>query len=85
MKRAGKRAREDEGRLRPSIDSLRVFLELADKIKAAAKQGTNYASLSEAANSMSSSYSKSNVFRALDELRKVYGRQLVNRSAVMRP
>jgi DNA-binding transcriptional LysR family regulator len=65
------------------MESLRVFVELAQKIEAAEKQGTRYASLSEAAEGMSSSYSKSNVFRALEELRKVYGRQLVNRSTVM--
>jgi DNA-binding transcriptional LysR family regulator len=82
MKRSGKRARDGDGRVRPSLDSLRVFLELADGIKGATRQGTSFASLSEAAESMSSSYSKSNVFRALDELRKVYGRQLVNRSTV---
>jgi DNA-binding transcriptional LysR family regulator len=82
MKRSGKRTREGDGRLRPSLDSLRVFHELADGIKNATRQGTSFASLSEAAESMSSSYSKSNVFRALDELRKVYGRQLVNRSTV---
>lgn len=82
MKRSGKRARGTEGRLKPSIDSLRVFVELGDRIRAATEQGTNFASLSEAADSMSSSYSKSNVFRALDELRKVYGRQLVNRNTV---
>ena len=82
MKRPGKRRRDGDGRLRPSIDSLRVFVELGDRIKAAADQGATFASLNEAAASMSSSYSKSNVFRALDELRKVYGRQLVNRSTV---
>jgi DNA-binding transcriptional LysR family regulator len=57
-------------------------VELAEKIRGAERQGTRYASLSEAAEGMSSSYSKSNVFRALEELRKVYGRQLVNRSTV---
>ena len=83
MKRPGKPEREGEGRLRPTMESLRVFVELAQKIGAAERQGTRYASLSEAAEGMSSSYSKSNVFRALEELRKVYGRQLVNRNTVM--
>ena len=82
VKRSGKRARDSEGRLRPSIDSLRVFVELGERMKAKADQGMSFASLSEAADSMSSSYSKSNVFRALEDLRKVYGRQLVNRSTV---
>lgn len=82
MKRSGKREREGEGRLRPTMESLRVFVELAQKIGAAERQGTRYASLSEAAEGLSTSYSKSNVFRALEELRKVYGRQLVNRSTV---
>lgn len=82
MKRPNKPEREGEGRLRPTMESLRVFVELAQKIGAAERQGTRYASLSEAAEGMSSSYSKSNVFRALEELRKVYGRQLVNRSTV---
>lgn len=72
MRRSSKRTRGPEGRLKPSIDSLRVFVELGDRIRAATEQGTNFASLSEAADSMASSYSKSNVFRALDELRKVY-------------
>jgi DNA-binding transcriptional LysR family regulator len=80
MKGSRKRAGEAEGRIRPTMDSLRVFVEFGDRLKAAAGQGTNFASLSEAAEGMSS---KSNVFRALAELRKVYGRQLVNRSTVM--
>lgn len=82
MKRSAKREREGEGRLRPTMESLRVFVELSHKIGAAVKQGTRYASLSEAAEGLSASYSKSNVFRALEELRKVYGKQLVNRSTV---
>ncbi len=82
MSRSRKRKRESEGRLRPTIDSLRVFVELGDRVKAAQGEGTSYASLSELAESLSASYSKSNVFRALSELRKVYGRQLVNRSTV---
>jgi DNA-binding transcriptional LysR family regulator len=79
MKGSRKPAGEAEGRIRPTMDSLRVFVEFGDRLKAAAGQGTNFASLSEAAEGMSS---KSNVFRALAELRKVYGRQLVNRSTV---
>src|SRR5262249_22240473 len=82
VKRSGKRERDSEGRLRPSIDSLRVFVELGEQIKAKADQGMNFDSLSEAAKSMSASYSKSNVFRALDELRKVYGRPIVNRGTI---
>jgi DNA-binding transcriptional LysR family regulator len=82
MTRPHKRRRDGDGRLRPSIDSLRVFVELGDRIKAAADQGSNFASLNEAAASMSSAYSKSNVFRALEELRKLYRRQLVNRKTV---
>lgn len=82
MKRAKTRKRDGEGRLRPTIDSLRVLVELGDRMKAVQGQGGSFASLSEVANALSSSYSKSNVFRALAELRKVYRRQLVNRSTV---
>src|SRR5262245_18792470 len=52
VKPSGKRERDSGGRLRPSIDSLRVFVELGDQIKAKADQGINFASLSEAADSM---------------------------------
>jgi DNA-binding transcriptional LysR family regulator len=62
------------------MDSLRVLVELADRLKAAAGQGTRYASLSAATAGMSSK--KANVFRALAELRKVYGRPLVYRGTV---
>lgn len=80
MKGSRKPDRDAKGRLRPTMDSLRVLVRLADRLKAAAGQGTNYASLSEAAEGMADS--KSNVFRALAELRNVYGRQLVNRNTV---
>jgi DNA-binding transcriptional LysR family regulator len=79
MTRSAKRTRKG---LRPTMDSLRVLVELGDRIKEAVRQGANYASLTEAAEGMSSSYAKSNVFRALAELRNVYKRQLVNRSTV---
>lgn len=81
MKGSGKRRREDEGRLQPTIDSLRVFVELGDRLRAAAGQGTSYASLSKAAEGMA--YSKSNVFRAVADLYEVYGRRaLVNRNTI---
>jgi DNA-binding transcriptional LysR family regulator len=82
VKGSRKPDRDAKGRLRPTIDSLRVFVELAGRLKAAADRGTNYSSLSEAAEGMASS-KKANVFRALAELRDVYGRRpLVNRSTV---
>jgi DNA-binding transcriptional LysR family regulator len=55
---------------------------LGDRIKAAAAQGRTFASLSEAADELDLYYSKSNVFRALEELRDVYDRGLVNRGDV---
>lgn len=81
MKSPGKREREGEGRLQPSIDTLKVFVELGDRIRAAAKQGTSYASPSALADAMTG-HSKANVFRVLAELREVYGRQLLNRNTV---
>src|SRR5688572_18682303 len=81
MKGSGRREREGEGRLQPSIDTLRVFVELGDRIKAAARQGTSYASPTALAEAMTG-HSKANVFRVLAELREVYGRQLMNRNTV---
>jgi DNA-binding transcriptional LysR family regulator len=81
MKGSRKRNRGSEGRPEATIDSLRVFVELAERLKAAAAQGTSYASLSKVAKDMA--YSKSNVFRALVDLYEVYGRRpLVNRNKI---
>jgi len=83
MKQSKKRSRDAEGHLRPTMDSLRAFVELGERIKAAREQGTKFASLSKAAEALDDSYSKSNVFRALSELeRNVYRRQLVNRNKI---
>lgn len=60
----------------PTIKSLRVFVELGDKIKAAERQGTTYKSPTAAAEAMRA---KANVFRVLAYLREVYGdRPLMN-------
>jgi len=79
MNQSKKRPREGKDRLRPTMESLRVLVELADKISAAAKQGANYSSPSAAAKALGS---KANVLRVLDELKEVYGRRLVKGSPV---
>ncbi len=82
MPRSRKRKKREREDLRPTTDSLRVLVMLGDRIKEAAAQGRTFASLSEAADALDTHYSKSNVFRALEQLRRVYKRGLINRGDV---
>jgi DNA-binding transcriptional LysR family regulator len=81
MESSDKKTRREPGRLRPSIDLLRFFVDLGDNLAAAAAQGANYKSLRELAGKMP--YAASYLFRCLEELRKVYGQPLVNQDNVM--